>query len=475
MKTGDKTMTKQDGKIGLLPLYLKLYDERDRDKRPRIESFYEQIASELEKRKVGVVRSPICRTKSEFEAAVRSFEDGGAEAIVTLHLAYSPSLESADALARTSLPIVVCDTTPTYSFGPDQNPEEIMYNHGIHGVQDMCNLLVRRGKPFHIEAGHWQKSDVLDRVVRHLVSARMAHRLRTLKAGLVGEPFEGMGDFYVSPADLKATLGVETRVLNPPQFKTLLSEVTEKEIQAERDLDEKRFTMEGVNEESYRRSVRNGLALQKWIDKEGMGAFSFNFLQIGRATGLETAPFLQASKLMARGVGFGGEGDLLTASLVCALAAGNPETSFSEMFCPDWKNGSVFLSHMGEMNWKLAAGKPRLLEMDYQWSDAANPVYVSGCFKAGEFVLVDLLPLEPLRKGAYRLIIAPAKMLDVPGKDSFGRSIHGWFKPGLPVAEFLAEYSRAGGTHHLAISYGLSVETVEAFGRMMGWETVVIR
>jgi L-arabinose isomerase len=156
------------------------------------------------------------------------------------------------------------------------------------------------------------------------------------------------------------------------------------------------------------------------------------------------------------------------------LAAGNPETSFSEMFCPNWKNGTVFLSHMGEMNWKLAQSKPRLLEMEYRWSEAANPVYVAGRFKPGEFVLVDLLPLEPLQEDSYRLIIAPAKMLNVSGNDNFGRSIHGWFKPNLPVEEFLGEYSRLGGTHHLAISYGLDVESVEVFGRMMGWETVVI-
>jgi L-arabinose isomerase len=161
--------------------------------------------------------------------------------------------------------------------------------------------------------------------------------------------------------------------------------------------------------------------------------------------------------------------------LVSALAAGYPETSFSEMFCPDWKGGSVFLSHMGEMNWKLAAEKPRLLEMPYRWSEAANPVYVAGRFKAGEFILVDLLPLEPLQEGSYRLIIAPAKMLKVTGKDNFGTGIHGWFKPALPVEEFLAEYSRLGGTHHLAISYGSDVETIENFGKMMGWETAVIR
>jgi len=462
-------------KIGLLPLYLKLYDDREQDKRTRIESFYKQIAAELEKRNVEVLTTPICRTRSEFEAAISGFEDGGAEAIVTLHLAYSPSLESIDALARTALPIIICDTTPTYSFAPDQDPAEIMYNHGIHGVQDMCNLLVRRGKSFQIEVGHWDKSDVLDRVVRRLVSARMAHRMRTMRAGLAGEPFEGMGDFYVSASDLKSTIGVETRHLNPRQFKTLLSEVTDPEIREEQELDKKRFVTEGINEEAHRRSVHTGLALQKWIDREGIGAFSFNFLQIGKATGLETAPFLQASKLMARGIGFGGEGDLLTASLVASLAAGNPDTSFSEMFCPDWKNGSIFLSHMGEMNWKLASGKPRLLEMDFQWSAAANPVYVAGRFKAGDFLLIDLLPLEPLKEGAYRLIIAPAKMLEVPGKDNFGRSIHGWFKPTLPMPDFLAQYSRLGGTHHLAVSYGMEVETAEAFGRMMGWETAVIR
>jgi L-arabinose isomerase len=468
-------MLNAKAKIGLLPLYLKLYDERHQDKRPRVETFYSQIASELEKKNLRVVTSPVCRTRAEFETAVRTFEESGAEAIVTLHLAYSPSLESIDALARTALPIVVCDTTPTFSFGQEQDPEEIMFNHGIHGVQDMCNLLVRRGKAFHIEVGHWQKSDVLDRVARHLQSARMAHHMRTLRAGLVGEPFEGMGDFYVCPADLKSTIGVETRVLNPGTLKALVSGITEKEIQAERDLDEKRFKFDGINEEAYRRSLRTGLALQRWIDREGIGAFSFNFLQIGKATGLETAPFLQASKLMAQGVGFGGEGDLLTASLVAALAAGNPETSFSEMFCPDWKNGAVFLSHMGEMNWKLAAEKPRLLEMPYEWSDAANPVYVAGRFKTGKFVLVDLLPLEPLKEGAYRLIIAPARMLEVRGKDNFTRSIHGWFKPEIPLEDFLSEYSRAGGTHHLAVSYDLGVATVRSFGAMMGWETVVIR
>jgi L-arabinose isomerase len=54
------------------------------------------------------------------------------------------------------------------------------------------------------------------------------------------------------------------------------------------------------------------------------------------------------------------------------------------------------------------------------------------------------------------------------------RSVRGWFKPPLPLPEFLAAYSRLGGTHHLALSYGAPLEAVTAFGRMLGWDTQAI-
>ncbi|MEW5815590.1 MAG: hypothetical protein AB1798_09385, partial [Spirochaetota bacterium] len=151
-------------KIGLLPLYLKLYDDKLPDIRPRIEEFYKTITGEFEKRQVQVVTSSICRVAGEFKAAVKSFEEAKADAVVTLHLAYSPSLESARILAESRLPVIICDTTPAFSYNSKQDPNELLYNHGIHGVQDLCNLLIRFNKPFHIEAGHWEKSDVLDRI-----------------------------------------------------------------------------------------------------------------------------------------------------------------------------------------------------------------------------------------------------------------------------------------------------------------------
>jgi len=145
-------------RVGLLPLYLELYDIKRPERRPRIEGFYEQIAAALTDRGLEVSTVQVCRLKAEFNAAIRKFEDDAVDAIVTLHLAYSPSLESSEALASTSLPLVVLDTTPAYSYGPGQDPAEVSYNHGIHGVQDMCNLLIRNGKPFPTSWSAWQVS-----------------------------------------------------------------------------------------------------------------------------------------------------------------------------------------------------------------------------------------------------------------------------------------------------------------------------
>ena len=380
--------------IGLLPLYIKLYDDVASDKRPRIDAFYKRIADELEKRSLSVITVPVCRIREEFDEAVRIFEKGGADAIVTLHLAYSPSLESSDVLAKTRLPLIVCNTTPTFSYGPDQDPDELMYNHGIHGVQDMCNLLLRNRKPFILEAGHWEKSGILDRVAMHVRAARMCSSLRTARVGLIGESFKGMGDFYVSPRELKSSVGAEVVNFDAKDFLKMLNSVTESEIAVEVAANESLFELKGkIDSDVHRKTVRTGLAVRKWIESKKLDAFTFNFLDITRAKGFDTVPFLEASRQMASGVGYGGEGDVLTAALVGTLLQENADTSFSEMFCPDWKNGTVFLSHMGEMNYRLVDGRASLMHKEYGYSDTGEPVYVCGRFRPGDFVLVNLAPV----------------------------------------------------------------------------------
>jgi L-arabinose isomerase len=458
-------------KVGLLPLYIELYDQAWPELRARVDGFYQEIAAALTGRGLEVSTVPVCRLKAEFESAARQFEEQRVDAIVTLHLAYSPSLESSAVLASISTPIIVLDTTPTYSYGPAQDPQELLYNHGIHGVQDMCNLLLRNGKPFEVAAGHWQKSDVLERVAVLAHSARLAGALKKARVGRVGPAFAGMGDFAVPPAELKEILGIETLQGDASVMASLLAEVDDRAVEAEMSFDREHFLVQDLNPEVHRRSTRAGLAIRRWIEKERLTALTINFMAVDKASGLPVMPFLEASKAMARGIGYAGEGDVLTAAFVGALASVFPETSFTEMFCPDWERDQIFLSHMGEMNINLIAGTPRLIEKPFPFTDVGNPAVAVGLFRPGDAVLVNLAPSSDHH---YSLIVAPVVMQGVEGTDRMADSIHGWFKAALPVGDFLAEYSRAGGTHHSALVYGKVADDMVRWGKLMQWNTLVL-
>jgi len=390
-------------KIGLLPLYIELYDIYYPEMRDRINTFRNIISEELKKRNLEVITAPICRLKPEVESAVKTFENEGADAIVTLHLAYSPSMESSDLLAATSLPLIVLDTTPAYEFGPQQNPDEIMYNHGIHGVQDMCNLLIRNNKKFLLEVGHWKESDVLDRVASCAKAAQVANNLKNARVGIIGEPFKGMGDFAIPAEILKKTIGIETISFDFSTGQELVSQISHEEVLMEMKENESLFTINNLDNEVHERSSRINLLIRKWIKKEKLTAFTLNFLATSRDSIISVMPFLEASKAMSKGIGYAGEGDVLTAALVGAIASVYPDTSFTEMFCPDWKNNSIFLSHMGEMNINLVAEKPILAEKEFLYTDAYNPVVAYGKFKKGEVIFVNLAPKAECQ---YSLILS---------------------------------------------------------------------
>lgn len=458
-------------KIGLLPLYVKLYDDYWPELRERVDAFYRTITFELESRGLEVVPSALCAIKPEFAEAVQSFEREEADAIVTLHLAYSPSLESADVLIATELPLIVLDTTPTYDFGPAQHPDEIMYNHGIHGVQDMCNLLIRNGKRFQIEAGHWSESDVLNRVTDGVKAARLANRMRNARVGVIGRPFPGMGDFRVSAEELRSSIGIESVEWNLQDSSAVSDPIPDEWIEREIAEDAQRYDTDNVDLDTLRQSIRSDLAVRRWIEGNGLDAFTVNFLDVGRGSGLPGMPFLEASKAMARGVGYAGEGDVLTAALTSALLSVYPNSSFTEMFCPDWKHNRVFLSHMGEMNVRVATGRPILKAKPFPFADAETPVAAYGCFRGGQAVYVNL---APGRHGMYTFILAPIEMCEPDGEDRMTEAIRGWFRPPVPVERFLADYSRWGGTHHGVIVYGDAMNVLERFGEAMGWRTIVI-
>ena len=463
-------------KIGYLPMYPKLYDDGNPRRRDPLVNYMNMLIGMLESQGFEVVcADEVCRLKEEFERAAAKFNaDDEIVAVVTQHLAYSPSLMAIDALMSLKAPIVVFDTTPDYELvSAAVYAERTFPNHGIHGVQEMCSMLKRRGRDYKIVAGHALHGDVVNRLCGILRGAAAAKAFRNVRVGLAGGEFEGMGDFIVKDEVYKQVLGGRVFRLGHDEAQRYEANVTEEEIDAEIKADARKYTVQvdGVNE--YRAATRTGLGIRKWMEDNGLNALSVNFLHTYE-NGLSKMPFVECCKVMERGQGYAGEGDTLTAGLVAALISVFPDTSFVEMFCPDWEKDLVLLSHMGEMNTKLSQWKGVITDSNFVYNESGNTVKMSGCFKPGKAVLVNLTPAN-VETTEFDLIICPCEMTgDGLEEGAYKGEIQVWLKPGMPVDEFLTKYSEAGGTHHSALVYNANPAEIQAFGRFMGFKTVII-
>ena len=186
--------------------------------------------------------------------------------------------------------------------------------------------------------------------------------LHSSRAVRIGPRFEGMGDFLVDEGILAEKLGIDVSHTDLDTLDAAILKVTDDEVAQELERDRERFDCE-LPEEVHARSVRVGLGLRALLEEGDYDAFSLNFQALDRADRPAcTMPFLEISKAMSRGTGYAGEGDVLTAALMGALARSFDQVTFTEIFCADWQGGNLFLSHMGEISPSVAGDRPRVFE-----------------------------------------------------------------------------------------------------------------
>ena len=457
-------------KVGLLPLYIKLYDDRGIN-RSLLEGFYQSIIEKLQGEGLEVIPAPICRIEEEFVSAIKNFEENGAKAIITIHLAYSPSLESIDALCKTDLPIVVMDTTLDYSLSKEYSVDPISSNHGIHGVMDMCNLLKRRSKNYTVVAGHFENSNVLKNTADCAKASASAKSLNGLKVGSFGGAFKGMGDFSISAKELKDRLGVELVEISNEEMLNAVNSITESQVESELDYYKHNFTLLNENEESNEAliaSIKACLATRKIIEEKGLGAYSANFLGIDKDN-LGNMPFIEACLQMQKGVGYAGEGDVLTASFVGALLKYISGVSFVEIFCPDWKENRLLLSHMGEINFGLLRDKPKIATIPFPYTNSKTCTKPYAAFKEGNALYCNVFRAEN-----EKLVLSVSKVKVTYVEGQVEDAVRGWITPNMNIAEFLEKLSEHGAIHHAFLVYDLDVKAMKCFGKTLNMEVVEI-
>jgi L-arabinose isomerase len=457
-------------KLGLLALTLELYEKlapelrRDRENWVRRE-----VLPALQGQADVLFDRAVFRTR-DIEAVLSDFEREKADAVVVLLLSYSPSQVSLPALQHTRLPIVLWNTQELFAVDRGYSPTDLRNNHGVHGTQDLANVLLRAGVRFHYVTSHLRDTNALVELADFFAAAAAVRRLRSARVGLLGYPFPGMGDFAVDTTQMLATLGCSWTILTVEDYIKRAGAADAAKVS--RTVAEYRTSYDvaaDVTAADLESAARVELALRGMVAEHGLDGLTYQFLAFGDDERTPTLPFVAASRLMAEGIGFGGEGDLISAAATRFLSWLNPPATFSEIFTVDFGGNSLFMSHMGEANVAMARrdAKPALV---------ARPTPITRTRDRQLALVTSLEPgpatfttLTPGPAGKWRLIaspvevanFAPLRALSVP---------HFKIKPAGDVRQFLTGYAKAGGPHHNAVCFGDARARLRLAAELLGAE-----
>ena len=215
--------------------------------------------------------------------------------------------------------------------------------------------------------------------------------------------------------------------------------------------------------------AREEIAIEKILKKVGAKAFTNTFEDLH---GMRQLPGLATQHLMAKGYGYGGEGDWKTAGMTAIIKSMYPDgsTTFMEDYTYDFKNGLILGSHMLEVCPSVAENKPRIEVHHLGIGGKEPPARLVFEGRAGKAVVTSLIDIG----GRMRMITQEIECVK-PTQTM----------PNLPVARVMWKPSpnlstgaecwiTAGGAHHTVLSHDIDSEILRDFARIMDIEFVNI-
>jgi L-arabinose isomerase len=457
-------------KIGLLALTLELYERLAPGLRQSREDWLRREVMPALEAGTEVMFDHAAFRREDIEAALARFEAAGADALLVMHLTYSPSQIALPALRRTHLPIVLWNTQELFGVDDAFTLAAMIDNHGVHGTQDLASVLARCGIKFHYVTSHLRDEKGLLELQDYFRAAAVWRRLRSARIGLLGYPFPGMGDFAVDTTQMASTLGCSWTILTVEDYIQRAAQADAQAVaQVVSDYRQSYAVAADLTEADLEATARVEVALRGMIADHRLDALTYQFMAFGDDERTPTLPFVAASRLMAEGIGFGGEGDLIAAAGTTLFNWLNPPASFSEMFTVDFAGNSLFMSHMGEANVAMA-------RRDCRVPLVARPTPITRT-RGRQLVLVTSFAPGPATLMALTLgpesrwrIIACAAAIEDYGPLSSLCVPHFKLRVAGDVRALLSAYARAGGPHHNAVCFGDARPRLRMVADLMGAE-----
>jgi L-arabinose isomerase len=459
-------------RIGLLGIMQELYDAMLPGITERQAGYAREVGEALSAVADVQVAAP-ARNRADIERTVAEFEAAGVDGLLVVMLTYGPGMRVSRALGGTRLPVCLANIQPVPQVTEAWDMADLTYNQGVHGAQDTANAMVKAGVQFHVITDDWRSDSFRDAVERWARAARAVTAWRSLKVAIFGYGMNEMGDIKVDETALLRKLGPQVHYVAPGLLWREVEAVSRDAIDAAIAEEDERFEIDpALSTEEREDHIRMQIALEKILRERGYGAYSTHFDAIADDGRFARLPMAAASTLMARGFGFAGEGDALTAALVAAGHQLLPDAHFTEMYAMDFPSDSILMSHMGEGNWRVARTdrKPRLIKRPLGIGGLADPPTILFQYQPGPATLATLFSLGGER---FRMLVSEGEVLDTEELPSLEMP-YGHFRPDSGVRACLDAWLRLGGPHHQVMHLGRHLEDWRIFCALTGVELHVV-
>ncbi len=358
------------------------------------------------------------------------------------------------------------------------NMDYMNLHQSAHGDREFGYIGTRLRQDRRVVVGHWKQDRVQQEIDDWLRVAMGWAESQSLKVARFGD---NMRQVAVTEGDKVAAqihFGYEVHAFGLGDLAEVVDAVSDEDANALVDEYLKTYEVaeEVLKDEHQMAMIKNEarleIGMERFLEKGGFKAFTNNFENL---TGLTGLPGMATQRLMAKGYGYGGEGDWKTAAMtriVKVISQGKEGgTSFMEDYTYNLgARDQVLGAHMLEICPTIAAEKPRLevaLHTIGIRKDIARLKFTGKPGPAMNITTVDLGTRFRIVVNELDTVAPPADLPKLPVASALWEP-----RPNLGIAG--ATWIHAGGAHHSVYSQGVTTEQIIDFAEMAGVEAVVI-
>ena len=344
-------------------------------------------------------------------------------------------------------------------------------NQSAHGDREYGFITARLAIPREVVVGYYRHADVIVQIRRFAEVAEAVAFSRNLKVAMFGSNMREVAVTDGDRVESQIRYGWEVNCYGIGDLVELTGEVTEAEIGEKLEEYRAAYDIRTDNVSAVREQAMYEIALDRFLTAGGFDAYTNTFEDLYN---LEQLPGLATQRMMARGYGFGAEGDYKTAALGAVLSNMSKHrkgaTGFIEDYTYDFVDETVLGAHMLEVSPAFAANKPGIEVHPLSIGGKKPPARLVFDGIDGDAVAVCMTDMGD----RFRLVAAEIELVKQPKP-----------MPKLPVARLMwklkpdfktgvAAWIYAGGGHHTVVSSALTMDDIRLFAKLIRTELVAI-